>query len=306
MFLDGGLRLWRLDPVTGEVLSQTVLKEHDEAGRSVQDYVSWLNMPVALPDILSSDGRYVYMRSQPFRLDGERLPLEKLPTTGDPNRGGVVPVQRPENAHIFCPTGFLDDSWWHRTYWVFGSTFVSGWSGYYLAGKSAPAGRLLVSDAEHVYGFGRRPEYFRWTTPMEYQLFASEKMPKILKTKDSRGRENQQIEYLWTESVPILVRAMLLAGKTLFIAGPPDLVNEEEAAGKVNDPAMRADLLSQKKALSGDQGGLMWAVSAVDGKKLAEYRIDAVPTFDGMALANDQLFLSTIDGRILCFEGKTP
>ena len=28
-------------------------------------------------------------------------------------------------------------------------------------------------DDERVYGFGRKPEYYRWTTPMEYQLFAA-------------------------------------------------------------------------------------------------------------------------------------
>ena len=54
MFLDGGLRLLRLEPKTGRLLSETILDEHDATtGKDLQDYVSWLNMPVALPDILS-------------------------------------------------------------------------------------------------------------------------------------------------------------------------------------------------------------------------------------------------------------
>jgi hypothetical protein len=87
MFVDGGLRLWRLDPQTGRVLSETVMDDSDPAGgKDLQDYVSWLNMPTAMPDILSSDGRLVYMRGQPFRLDGQRLPLEAMPTTDDIDR----------------------------------------------------------------------------------------------------------------------------------------------------------------------------------------------------------------------------
>ena len=123
MFLDGGMRLWRLDPKSGRVLSETVLDNYEQkTGKNLQDYVSWLNMPTALPDILSSDGRLIYMRSQPFNLDGTRLALEKLPCTQDADRGAVSPVQRTDRMHLFCPSGFLDDSWWHRTYWMYGST----------------------------------------------------------------------------------------------------------------------------------------------------------------------------------------
>ena len=303
MFLDGGLRLWRLDPLSGKVLSETILDQFDERGRSIQDYVSWLNMPVALPDILSSDGRYVYMRSQPFQLDGKRLPLQESPRTEDPDRGAVLPVQQPEYAHLFSPAGFLDDSWWHRSYWLFGSKYVSGWSGYYLAGKVAPAGRILVTDEQTVYGFGRRPEYFKWTTPIEHQLFAAAKSPAVIKAKDSRGREDQRIEHTWSKEVPLLARAMLLSDDTLFLAGPPDLVDEEEAAERINDPATQARLVEQSAALDGRQGGLLWAVSATDGTKLAEYQIGAPPVFDGMAVSSGQLYLSTIDGKVLCFRG---
>ena len=157
-------------------LSETVLGQRDvETGKPLQDYVSWLNMPTALPDILSSDGRYVYMRSQPFRLDGTRLPLQRSPRGADADQGAVPAVQNPDFAHLFSPTGFCDDSYWHRSYWLYGSTFVSGWSGYYRAGKTAPAGKILCFDESGVYGFGRQPKYFRWSTPIEYQLFAARK-----------------------------------------------------------------------------------------------------------------------------------
>jgi outer membrane protein assembly factor BamB len=74
MFLDGGLHVLRLDAKTGRLLSQTVLNERDPAtGTDLHTYVSWLNMPPALPDVLSSDGRHIYMRSQPFTLEQVRF-----------------------------------------------------------------------------------------------------------------------------------------------------------------------------------------------------------------------------------------
>jgi hypothetical protein len=73
--------------------------------------------------------------------------------------------------------GFLDDEWFHRSYWVYGKSFAGGHNGYYQAGKYTPAGRILVHDDKNVYGFGREPKYLRWTTTMEHQLFAASKEP---------------------------------------------------------------------------------------------------------------------------------
>ncbi len=40
----------------------------------------------------------------------------------------------------------LDDSGWHRTYWMYGSRFISGWCGYYQAGKSAILMAVSAAD----------------------------------------------------------------------------------------------------------------------------------------------------------------
>ncbi|MCK4959979.1 MAG: PQQ-like beta-propeller repeat protein, partial [Planctomycetes bacterium] len=239
MFLDEGLRLWRLDPVTGAVKSETVLDENElETGKKVQDFISWLNMPVALPDILSCDGELVYMRSQPFRLDGTRLPLETMAraqsTEGD--RGAPLPTQDRRLAHLFSPTGFLDDTNWHRTYWMYGSSFVSGWQGYYRSGMAAPAGKLLIVGDDRIYGFGRLPQYYKWTTPIEHQLFSAyKKFPKVELegNKPAGAVPTPMPEYVvkhdWTKKLPLYVRAMVLAGDTLIVAGPEDTIDEDYA-----------------------------------------------------------------------------
>ncbi|MAG94552.1 MAG: hypothetical protein CMJ48_12515 [Planctomycetaceae bacterium] len=217
MFLDGGLRLWRLDPRSGRVLSKTVLNQKESGtGKDLQEFVSWLNMPPALPDVASSNGRLVYMRSQPFNLDGTRLPLEAMPRAADDDRGAPEPTQRRDHSHVFSPTGFLDDSWFHRSYWMYGSRFVSGWCGYFLSGKAAPAGRILVFDDSKLYGFARKPQYYRWTTPIEHHLFSADKLPPLTedasknKPKGSKVRVDKS-KSLSPAATPLTVEAWIEA-----------------------------------------------------------------------------------------------
>ena len=298
MFLDGGLRFLKLDPMTGGIICEQILDDRDpDTGENLQVHVKGLNMPVALPDILSSDGRYVFMRSQQFDLEGirQRIP----PYSADHDAQGSQ--QYGEGVHLFCPTGFLDSAYMHRVYWVFGRSWASGAGGYYRAGRFAPAGRMMVFDDSCIYGFGRQPQYYKWSTPLEYQLFAAEKFP-----------QSQSIEYHWTKnSVPVLVRAMVLADKTLFIAGPPDVVDEEQAfdywsadpSDPNTDPNMLAKLYEQDAALRGLRGASLCAVSIADGSELARYNLESPPVWDGMAAANGRLYLCMENGKILCFVG---
>ena len=46
--------------------------------------------------------------------------------------------------------------------------------------------------------------------------------------------------------------------------------------------------------------GLLWAVSKTDGQRLAEFRLDSPPVWDGMAAAYGCLYLSNQDGSVLC------
>jgi outer membrane protein assembly factor BamB len=184
-FLDGGLRLLKLDLTTGKKLLEEVFDANDpKTGENLQARLQTLQMPVGLPDILSSDGESLFMRSQEITKEGERIDIG--PHSGDaPTQGSV---QRGETAHLFSPSGFLDDTWFHRSYWVFGRSFAGGHNGYYQAGKFAPSGRLLAFDDEHVYGYGRKPEYYRWTTTLEHHLFAAPKMPPEVKAPAAGNR----------------------------------------------------------------------------------------------------------------------
>ena len=173
-FLDGGLRLVRLDLDSGKQLSETIMDEtNPETGNNMQEKLQILQMPVGLPDILSADDKFVYMRSQKFDLEGNRLEIG--PISGDFVKQGSA--QRGEGVHLFAPMGFLDDSWFHRSYWVMGRSFAGGHGGYFQAGRFAPSGDIMVNGGGYTFGYGRKPEYFRWTTTMERQLFAASPEP---------------------------------------------------------------------------------------------------------------------------------
>ncbi len=304
MFVDGGLRLLRLDPKTGRKLSETILDDKDpETGQNLQVHIQALNMPVALPDILSSDGKYVYMRSLPFDMEGKRKFVEYVP----------VKEQQGDDLHLFCPTGFLDDSLWHRTYWGYGRAWASGAGGYYQAGRVIPAGRPLVFDEQTIYGFGRLWRYYRWTTPLEFELFAAKKEPEIVKAgaeqkavKKAGKRVGVQAQPVtrfvqdWSEDIPVQVTSMVLTDNALFVAGPPDVADEEQAVKTLLDPGTQKKLAEQSAAFEGKRGALLVAVSRDDGKRLAAYRLDFVPRFDGLIAANGRLYLSTRDGQVLC------
>jgi outer membrane protein assembly factor BamB len=185
IFLDGGLHFYRLDAATGELKVDVAYTDRDpDTGEDMQSHVKTLQMPVGSNDILSSDGAFTYLRSQKIGPDGKRIDLG--PVSGDAAKQGAA--QKGEGSHIFAPMGFLDDTWFHRAYWVYGKHFAGGHNGYYQAGKYAPSGRLLVFDSKNVYGYGRQPQYYRWTTTMEHQLFAaSREAPNAPEPSDGNG-----------------------------------------------------------------------------------------------------------------------
>jgi len=113
--------------------------------------------------------------------------------------------------------------------------------------------------------------------------------------------EQSVARYAWAEgNPPIQARGLVLAGDILFVAGPPDVLDEEEAFRDPDDPAVREKLDAQVAALRGRKGSQLLAVSALDGKTLAAYELGAMPAFDGMIAARGRLYVSTTDGRVLC------
>jgi hypothetical protein len=99
---------------------------------------------------------------------------------------------------------------------------------------------------------------------------------------------------------------MALSGSRLFIAGPPDLIDEEATFQQLaeKDGSVEALLAAQAEAIDGKQGGRLLAVDADTGEVEHTVELDGLPSWDGLSTARGQLLLTTLDGRVLCFGQK--
>ncbi len=120
--------------------------------------------------------------------------------------------------------------------------------------------------------------------------------------KSALGAGRNAVEHHWTQDIPILVRAMAKAGDTLFLIGPPDLVDEEETFTRLTkgDKEVEKILAQQDAALQGKQGAVMLVVNAKDGSTLARKKLPVLPVWDSLAVANGRLFYTTQKGEVVC------
>lgn len=238
---DGGIHLYAVRPRTGTV----VWRKHVgkiPVSPAVRDYAakSYLRSAGKLSDVLVSDGLHCYM------WKSLRLTLKD----GRPVRRGP-PLVGGRN-------GLLD------------SSFKDSWS----RGYRRASGQMLVYEKARTFGVTARApiKSGRYIRPGQgdYTLFCRKVGTDGKPAKDDPG---------WSiKAFPVAVRAMVLAGEKLFVAGPPDRP----------DP----------------RGGQLWSISAADGSVLEKYDLDAAPVFDGMAAANGRLYLCARDGGVWCLGRK--
>ncbi|MCF7847986.1 MAG: PQQ-binding-like beta-propeller repeat protein [Kiritimatiellales bacterium] len=295
-FLDGGMRLVLLDVKTGAVKAEKVLDNKDmESGEDLHSFVKGLSMPVGLSDVLSANDDYMFLHSQVMDFDGNTLSADSLKGQEDKIR------------HLFTPTGFLDGSWFHRSYWLYGTTFNSGWKNWYDAGRANPAGRLLVKNGESIFGFGRVQTDYRWMTPLAYHLYHIDESAPLLdpdkKVKKNAGYgfpTEKLFKYHWSQDVPLFATGLTVAGDVLFAAGAPKLVDEKKDWENIYETDVEARLQKQTELLDGSEGAVLMAVNTKTGKKLADLKLPAIPVWDGMIAANGKVYVCLKNGDLIC------
>jgi len=307
-YLDGGIYICRIDPRTGKELSETIVHSLDP--KTSEQPAGGVDLRGVLNDILAVSGGSVYMRH--LKIDFE---------TGDDLAIGP--------PHLFAPMGFLDDQWWHRSYWIYGSDPVcmppvneSGWQIWPRVGNMVPSGRILSIGENAVFGYGRDKYPGGMAGQIrggeKYHLFAAEKeaqepLPSYkdkqhlrsfrsgkalglkLTERDKQHGVPSLHRNLWSQAVPIFVRALVLADKTLFLAGPPEPADTRRSSLTLEDPD------KAEAAFLGKHGASLCVVAAADGRQLAQYELEACPVFDGMIAAHGRLFISLQDGSLRCF-----
>ena len=306
-YLDGGIHVYRLDPKTGKKLSETVI--HSLGPKTGDQPEGGVDLRGVLNDVLAASGKSVYMRHLKINFK-----------TGDDLEIGP--------PHLFAPMGFLDDRWWHRSYWIYGSDAVcmtpvneSGWQIWPRVGNMLPSGRMLCLGDETVFGYGRDKYPGGMTGQIrggeKYRLFAAEKKASAplpsnrhnqhlrysnsgralglkVTERDKRHGAPSLHRYLWSRPTPIFVRALALADKTLILAGPPEPVEL-----RIRELKLRAPFKAEA-AFLGRQGASVRLVSAADGKELAERKLECSPVFDGMIAAYNRIFISLENGAVVC------
>ncbi|HUV66784.1 MAG TPA: PQQ-binding-like beta-propeller repeat protein [Sedimentisphaerales bacterium] len=280
-FLDGGIFLYGLDPQTGRIVHQRrMYGPYDADGYPIitSQFSSGTGIDGFKGDIFLTDGELLYLRQQAFKTDLTPLAPED-----------------PRPPHLIPSPGFLETIPHHRTFWTIDTTIR-----YDIpAGKQAVYGDILVMDGKQFYEVrGYTPGRINPFDPRTngYTLFAgvysqaneTVTQKRVGKRTLAKLAVRSVAEQRWASPIPLAGKALVMAGDTVFVAGTP--------------VAFPADDLA--KAYEGRMGGILWVASASTGEKVAECKLDAPPVWDGMAVANGQLFISLQEGRVMCMGGK--
>jgi len=333
--IDGGIRVFGLDPATGRVMHETCLDTWARTRIDAENkpFIPGYHIEGALSDVLVSEGDYIYMGQ--YKLD-RKLVQQKAPyVMPDPDNeavamdlmnqpftegmesqakyekvqhdwqwrvhpqmmkdynkkyGGTSMGDRAMGPHIATTSGFLDDSWFNRTYWMYSDY----WPGYYLAHRAPKTGQLLVVGPRRTFavqGYPSRNLQSPQFTPGKkgYLLLADENGNEPVIPDYTRGIPkgigfSRKEPPAWFEWVRVRIRGMVLAGDRLFVAGPPDVVSA----------------LDPMAAFEGRGGAVLRVHSSADGSTLTERKLDAPPVFDGLIAAKGRLYMSSVDGTVLC------
>ncbi|MFC1499172.1 PQQ-binding-like beta-propeller repeat protein [Verrucomicrobiota bacterium] len=289
-YIDGGLRLYGLNPITGEKVMETQLSHIDavtgkQTGKEGKKGYAKFDMEGTLNDVLSGDGKSLFLKHYEFESTGKSIRWTK--------------------PHLFTPTGFLGEEWFVRNYWIYGTGTGAGYGAWskMTGGAKIPAGRIMCFDDKTVYVYGRSKIEAKWTGHRgdAYSLFAmsrdlaDHKVKVAAKADDSQKIKNADIiSRLWTQNISLTVRSMVLSGDKLILAGLPDVGIKPEELIFENQSEAEA-------AYKGEKGSFLWVVSTLDGSRKSEYKLVAPPVFDGMSAADDKLFISLKNGEVVCF-----
>ena len=276
-FLDGGLYLYGLDVVAGQSLYQ----QHLDGPWSVPTKDRHPHaMEGTSSDILVCNDDKLFMLQYTFDLKLNKLETPMIAENG----------QRKTDRHLLATGGLLDDSGFDRLYWMYSDR----WPGIQFTVKAAKTGQILVFDDTTTYAvkyfntiFSRSPHF---TAGQDgYDLVADDNASELSDATENRIRMFvRQKPARWEQKIPVRVRAMVVAGEHLVLAGPPDTVPSADPYG----------------SFEGRLGAVLWVVSTKDGSKVSEIKLPVLPVFDGMAAATGKLFVAMTDGKILCFEEK--
>ena len=290
-YLDDGITLYKLDPATGKVLEKNVIYNFDPETGAQLGPEERFDMDGVNTDILSGDGENIFMKQERFDACLQKG-AKDLP-------------------HLFGVHGFLGEEWFVRSYWLLGTNVRAGW-GNWASGDETTFGRIMTFDGQNAYGYGRAKIASAAVGHQadDYQLYGVKKvlmktgLPKPPRPRRKKGQPAEKPKTkgpakpkpFWADTQSLIARAMVLTQGKLVVAGPPDLRKKED---DILAYANEAEALASFK---GERGVLLRVHNAVDGQRLSEKPLNAMPIFDGMSAAQGRIFVSLKNGQVQCWE----
>ncbi len=328
-FLDGGIFLYALDPATGKVLHCGRIDTWNRTRTDAEGkpFTPAFHIEGTRSDLLVSEGGLLHMGQitlspaleiveTPYRPSPDPVPplasaspdFEKDPSfyfRGDKDlttyhgkaRKKVRPGHMGERVvgrHLITTGGFLDDTYWHRIFWMYGDT----WPGFNHANVASKSGQLLVIGPKKTYGVQCFPE--RTVNSPQfipgkhgYLLFADDNDNEPVLDDRDWGRDKgigftRSKAPVWHQWVSVRIRAMTLADKRLFIAGPPDKVDPKDPLATFENRG----------------AAMLWVYDSESGKRTAEYDLKTIPVFDGMIAGPNRIVMSMSDGSVVCMTAE--
>jgi outer membrane protein assembly factor BamB len=326
-FLDGGIWVFGLGPASGKVLHErrlnTLWDTRVDAKGEDKPFLTSFHIEGTRSDLLVAEGGHIYLGQVRLTPELEPRPAPYVAHPPDEKTTGLDIKDKPyvaPNAYLakgyekaaalgvrrghmgdremglrlFSTGGFLEDSWHNRPFWMYGTA----WPGFQMGHIAPKAGQIIAIGPETTYAVQAYPGR-NIHSPMfkpgdkGYLLLADRNGNDPLLHHESWARDKgmgytRKEPPVWHAWVPVRMRAMVLAGETLFVAGPPDVVPED-------DPYA---------ALDGRKGAVLRALAAANGSELAEMKLDSPPVFDGLIAAGGRLYMSDRAGRVTCLAGN--
>ena len=283
-YIDGGLFLYGLDPISGAVkhkqrlnsppamaientdniaregISQNAVDFKTKQGLDRSDAFS---MAGNLSDILVADEDAVYLRHMKF--DKQLKPLSEW------------------THHLFSTSRLLDDTESYRAHWFYGNGDFSRLPVAYewltrgsYGGFSSPLGKFMVFDEKTLWGAG-------WKSLALYTTNITDIGQRL--TKDFPKGQGDIIHRSLAETLPIHPRAMLKAADVLYLAGYP---------AESTLPHFYGEPIKDK--------GILLQIDASSGDVLSQTELPASPMFDGMSAASGRLYMSLENGSVMCLK----
>jgi hypothetical protein len=231
-------------------------------------------------DILVGDGNIMHLRGMVFDMKTLAM-IDKGKRFVE--RAAVSRHEPIDTNLIMALGGFLEDSFFNGSFWYYNDKYAN----------------ILALDSENMYGVKiYSKDSFKSSSHANFypgeatiQLVASSLKNKATDQPDKRGKKKDSDKggnttFPWTSTLPVKAKSLLIGSDNLYLAGVLDKVDSK-------DPWAHFD---------GRMGGMITIHSKADGQLKQQIELQSPPVFDGLASANNRLFVSCKDGSVLCLE----